>query len=54
MVNNEELATLSKGVVPVNTDKNTKWALSYFLAWKEARNEKHPDNPVLEDLFFVQ
>ena len=50
-VNDEELAILSKGMVPVNTDRNTKWALSNFFAWKEARNEKYSDNPVPEDLF---
>ena len=50
-INNEELAILSKGMVPVNTDRNTKWALSNFFAWKEARNQKYPENPVPEDLF---
>ena len=49
-VNDDELAVLSKGIVPVNTDKNTKWALSNFFAWKEARDKKYPDNPVPEDI----
>ena len=31
-------------------DKSTRWALTNFAAWKKARNEKHPDNPVSDDL----
>ena len=50
-VDDDELAILSKGVVPANTDRNTKWALSNFFAWKEARNKKYPENPVPEELF---
>ena len=38
-VDDDKLAILSKGVVPVNTDRNTKWALSNFFAWKEARDK---------------
>ena len=49
-VNDEQLAVLSKGVTPVNTDKNTRWAVSNFEAWKEARNQKHLDDPIPEDL----
>ena len=30
-VNDEDLAILSKGVVPVNTDRNAKWASSNFF-----------------------
>lgn len=50
-VSNEELSALSKGVVPVNTDKSTKWALSNFEAWRSARNVKHPTDQVPDDLF---
>ena len=50
-VDDEELAALSKGVVPAGTDKCTKWALANFAAWKKARNKKHPDDPVPEDIF---
>ena len=50
-VDDDELAALSKGVVPANTDKCTRWALSNFAAWKKARNEKHPEDPVPEDIF---
>ena len=49
-VDDEQLAVLSKGVVPANTDKSTKWALANFDAWRKARNEKYPANPVPEDL----
>ena len=38
-------------MVPINTDKSTKWALSNFYAWKKARNEKYPENPVPDDPF---
>ena len=35
-VDDEELAALSKGVVPAGTDKCTKCALANFAAWKKA------------------
>ena len=38
-VDDEKLAVLSKGMIPANTDKSTKWALSNFDAWKDARNK---------------
>ena len=50
-VDDDELAALSKGVVPAGTDKCTRWALANFAAWKKARNEKHPEDPVPEDIF---
>ena len=49
-VSDENLSVMSKGVVPVNTDKSTRWALSNFEAWKTARNEQHPNDPVPDDL----
>ena len=33
MVLSEELETISKGFVPKNTEKNTKWAISTFKQW---------------------
>ena len=50
-VTDEQVAALSKGVTPANTDKTTKWAMSNFEAWKLARNQKHPDDQVPDDLF---
>ena len=50
-VDDEKLALLSKGMTPANTDKSTKWALSNFDAWKDARNRKHPTDRVPDDLF---
>ena len=50
-VDDEELAALSKGVVPASTDKCTRWALANFATWKKARNKKHSDDPVPEDIF---
>ena len=38
---------MSKRVVPVNTDKGTRWALSNFEAWETARNEQHPNDVLL-------
>ena len=32
-VSEEQLAVLSKGFVPTNTSKNTKWAVNAFEAW---------------------
>ena len=32
-VNDDELAALSKGVVPAGTDKCAWWALTIFAAW---------------------
>ena len=50
-VTDEQVAALSKGVTPANTDKSTKWAVNNFEAWKEARNQKYPDDQVPDDLF---
>ena len=50
-INDEELAALSKGVVPASTDKSTRWALANFSAWKKVRNERYPFNLVPDDLF---
>ena len=47
-INDDEL---SKGLIPKNTAKNTKWALNSFEEWKNARNKKFPEDPVPEDLF---
>lgn len=41
---------MSKEVVPVNTDKSTRWALCNFEAWKKAGNERYPSDPVPDDL----
>ena len=49
-IDNEELQEMSKGFVPTNTSKNTKWGLNNFEAWKEERNNKYPDDPIPEDL----
>ena len=48
----EELETISKGFVPPNTAKNTRWARNCFLEWMYERNglsdEKCPEN-ILEE-----
>ena len=42
----EELADLSKGYVPPNTEKNTGWAMRVFEQWQESRRAR--GNPVPE------
>ena len=49
-VSNHQLAALSKGVTPANTDNSTRWALSNSESWKQARNKKYPDDLIPEDL----
>ena len=46
-VSDEQLAAMSKGVTPA---KSTRWALSNFESWKQARNEKHPGDLIPEHL----
>ena len=36
----EEIAVLSKGVIPPNTEKNTKWAMRVFSEWRYQRNSE--------------
>ena len=35
-----EMEEICKGFVPVNTEKNTKWAMKCFNEWCSARNTK--------------
>ena len=49
-VSDDELATLSKGLIPANTSRNTKWALKTFEEWRNARNLNFPQDPVPETL----
>ena len=50
-VSDDELSTLSKGLIPANTSRNTKWVLKTFEEWRNARNLNFPQNPVPENLF---
>ena len=50
-VSDDELSTLSKGLVPANTSRNTKWALKTFEEWRNARNLNFPQDPVPDNLF---
>ena len=45
-VGDDELSELSKGYTPKNTEANTKWALTNFHAWMQARNKRFPGDPV--------
>ena len=53
-VDNEELALLSKGMTPANTNKNTKWVLANFEAWRDTRNRLHPTDKVPENLLHCE
>ena len=44
------LEYLAKGLIPANTCKSTMWALKVFNLWKQARNQSHPEDPVLDEL----
>ena len=41
---NEEMAVLSKGFVPANTQKNNAWAMRVFSEWRVQRNGGISDN----------
>ena len=47
----DELFQLSKGHIPANTVRSTERALKVFRMWKEARNERSPQNAVPDNLF---
>ena len=47
---NEEMAEISKGYVPHNTQKNTDWALRVFTEWRAERNVRDTENHCPEDL----
>ena len=44
MVSPEELEGISKGFVPQNTQKNTKWTVSTFTQWIVSRNKNCTDH----------
>lgn len=46
----EEIEDLSKGYIPPNTEKNTKWAKSVFTDWVAQRNLKFPDEQCPENI----
>ena len=50
-IGDEELVQLGKGLIPANTSRCTKWALKTFELWRNARNQRFPDDCVPEDLF---
>ncbi len=46
----EDLARISKGFVPKNTEENTQWARRNFDSWCAWRHTQLPDDPVPVDL----
>ena len=50
-VSDNKLSTLSKGLIPKNTSKVTKWARNIFEDLKNARNKQFPEDPIPDDLF---
>ena len=49
-IDDGELVELGKEFIPANTSRCTKWALKTFELWRNARNERFPDDSVPEDL----
>ncbi len=41
-VSDADMAVMSKGYVPPNTQKNTDWAMNCFWEWRSARNKEIP------------
>ena len=41
----QQLSELSKGLIPANTSKSTKWAIKTFESWSEARSRSRPQDP---------
>ena len=39
----EDLSKFKEGECPVNTEKNTEWAIRNFESWRMARNSRYPD-----------
>ena len=39
----DEISTLSRGFVPVNTRKNTQWSMNVFEEWQSERNKADKD-----------
>ena len=47
----DTLEEFSKGLIPANTGRSTKWALKAFELWREQRNERFPDDTVPDDFY---
>ena len=43
-VTSEELENFMEGECPKNTTKNNEWAMRNFKAWRDARNERYPED----------
>ena len=46
LVSEEDAQTLAMGYKPPNTSRATKWALTNFEQWQQARNQSLPKDPV--------
>ena len=47
----EELDSFKEGICPENTAKSIEWALRNFETWRNARNDRHPEDLCASDLF---
>ena len=45
-----EVDKARKGLVPVNTETSTRWAVKNFMDWAINRNKLSPDNPIPPDV----
>ena len=50
----DEISSLSKGVKPLNTSRQTRWALKTFKAWCDARNSDSQVDSVPDNLLETQ
>ena len=53
-ISEAEYEVMAAPFVPSNTKKNNQWAHNNFVAWRDARNARNPDNLCPEDLLSKQ
>lgn len=49
----EQLTEFSKGLIPANTTKSTKWALKIFDLWREAQNQSNQEDAIPNDILMT-
>ena len=48
-----QLTEFSKGLIPANTTKSTKWALKVFDLWREAQNQSNQEDAIPNDILMT-
>ena len=49
-VSEQEVSRATKGVIPINTETSTRWAVKNFMDWANNRNKSSGSDPVPIDL----